>query len=47
MDFSHEETINNNIDKNIASTLNKLNISYDKNISTHLRYEILLNIQYY
>lgn len=47
MDFSHEETINNNIDKNIASTLNKLNISYDKNVSTHLRYEILLNIQYY
>ena len=45
MDFSHDETINNNINKNVASTLDKLNISYDKSISTHLRYNIVFNIK--
>lgn len=47
MDFSHDETINNNINKSVASTLDKLNISYDKTISTHLRYNIVFNIKYY
>ena len=47
MDFSHDETINNNINRNVASTLDKLNISYDKSISSHLRYNIVFNIKYY
>ena len=42
-----KKTINNNINKNVASTLDKLNISYDKSISTHLRYNIVFNIKYY
>jgi hypothetical protein len=47
MDFSHEETINSNITKSIATTLNNLNISFDSNICSLMKYTIHFYITYF
>lgn len=47
MDFSHEESIDSNITKGIATALDKLNISFDKNLTSTMKYKILFNILYY
>ena len=47
MDFSHEESIDSNITKCIATALDKLNISFDKNLTSSMKYKILFNILYY
>lgn len=47
MDFSHEETISSNITKSISTCLDKLNISYEKNYNSLVKYNILFNITYF
>lgn len=47
MDFVHEEKINNTISKSFASSLDKINISFDKSASNTLSYKIVFNITYF
>ena len=47
MDFTHEETINSSITKSLASSLDKLKISFDKNTCSNIKYTIVFNILYF
>ena len=47
MIFTHEETINSNITRSISTALNKLDISFDTNICSLIKYTISFDITYY
>ena len=47
MNFTHEEIINSSITKSISSVLNKLDISFDTNICSLIKYTISFDITYF